>query len=60
MTQSTPPVTEQIARYVTEVDVAAGPAELRERALGALVDTVGGHHRSAKRSRLCRPPGSDE
>jgi 2-methylcitrate dehydratase PrpD len=35
------PVTDQIARFALEADVAAGPAALREAALSALIDTVG-------------------
>lgn len=35
------PVTDQIARFALEADVAGGPAALREAALSALIDTVG-------------------
>lgn len=41
MATNAAPVTDQIARFALEADVAAGPATLREAALSALIDTVG-------------------
>ena len=41
MPSDVPPVTETIARYALEADVASGPPELTQRALDALTDTVG-------------------
>ncbi|MBO0693580.1 MAG: MmgE/PrpD family protein [Acidimicrobiaceae bacterium] len=41
MTTDAVAVTDQIARFALEADVAAGPAALREAALSALIDTIG-------------------
>ena len=41
MATNAAPVTDQIAHFALEADVAAGPAALRDAALSALIDTVG-------------------